>query len=76
MGQAMPEEEIKPILEINPTHKITKKLSKMDIKTDEFKNIWHLLLGQAMLAEGIKPNNIIHRLYSLLVNMFLFFQYL
>jgi molecular chaperone HtpG len=59
MGQAMPEEDIKPILEINPTHKITKKLTKMDIKTDEFKNICHLLLGQAMLAEGIKPNDII-----------------
>jgi molecular chaperone HtpG len=58
MGQAMPEEDIKPILEINPKHTITKKLEKMDMKSSEFKNICHLLLGQAMLAEGIKPTDI------------------
>jgi len=59
MGQAMPEEDIKPILEINPNHSITKKLEGMDVSSDEFKNISHLLLGQAMLAEGIRPKNII-----------------
>ena len=60
MGQSMgQEEDIKPILEINTKHNIAKKLSSLDIKSDAFKNICHLLLGQAMLAEGVKPTDIV-----------------
>ncbi len=55
MGQDnMP--EIKPILEINPTHPIVKKLEK--IKDDKiFENISRLLLEQALLIEGVEIKN-------------------
>jgi len=63
MGQMnMP--EAKPILEINPTHKIVKKLNKMS-KTKQFNDSVLLLYEQALLAENIKledPNEFIARI--------------
>ncbi len=55
MGQDnMP--EIKPILEINPTHPIVKKLG--EIKDDTaFEDISRLLLEQALLIEGVEIKN-------------------
>jgi len=55
MGQDnMP--EIKPILEINPTHPIVKKLE--GIKDDnDFEEISRLLLEQALLIEGVEIKN-------------------
>ena len=62
MGQTnMPES--KPILEINPDHKIVKKLNKMS-KTKQFSDSVLLLYEQALLAENIKlddPNEFISR---------------
>ncbi len=55
MGQDnMP--EIKPILEINPTHPIVKKLETI---TDDavFEDISRLLLEQALLIEGVEIKN-------------------
>jgi molecular chaperone HtpG len=55
MGQAgMP--EIKPILEINPTHDIVKKLNDLKDKT-LFEDVSRLLLEQAMLIEGVEIGN-------------------
>ena len=55
MGQMnMP--EAKPILEINPSHKIVKKLSKMN-KTKQFNDSVFMLYEQALLAENIKLEN-------------------
>ena len=50
-GQAMP--ETKPILEINPDHRL---LKQAEGESDEarFADIAHVLYGQAMLAEGGK----------------------
>jgi molecular chaperone HtpG len=67
MGQDnMP--EIKPILEINPTHPIVKKLEK--IKDDKvFENISRLLLEQALLIEGVEiknPADFVKRINSML----------
>ena len=60
MGQAVPnDQDVKPILEINPKHNIIKKLEGLSAKDETFKDICHLLLGQAMLAEGIRPKNIL-----------------
>ena len=63
MGQ-MNAPESKPILEINPNHKIVKKLSKMS-KTKLFNDSVMILYEQALLAENIKlenPNEFINRL--------------
>jgi len=55
MGQEMAgmgmDSEVKPILEINPTHNIVKKLDGI---SDEnmIEDISKLLLDQALLAEG------------------------
>jgi molecular chaperone HtpG len=56
MGQDMPMDEIKPILEINPTHPIVQKMDSL--KDDELANISNLLLDQALLSEGIVPKDI------------------
>ena len=56
--------ESKPILEINPDHKIIKKLNKMS-KTKLFNDTVLLLYDQALLAENVKlsdPNEFINRL--------------
>ena len=55
MGQTnMP--EAKPILEINPKHKILKKMSKMT-KTKQFNDSVFLVYEQALIAENIKLEN-------------------
>ena len=63
MGQMnMP--DAKPILEINPNHKIVKKMNKMS-KTKQFNDSVFLVYEQALLAENIKldnPNEFINRM--------------
>ena len=66
MGQNAP--QIKPILEINPTHEIIKKLEAV---TDEalFADATRLLFEQALLIEGApvkKPVDFVKRLNSVL----------
>ncbi len=60
--------EIKPILEINPTHPIVKKLE--EIKDDNaFEEISRLLLEQALLIEGVEiknPANFVKRINSMM----------
>ena len=46
-------QDIKPILEINPTHAIIKKMKTMR-KSKSFDDISQLLLDQAVLIEGAK----------------------
>ena len=68
MGQTdMP--EIKPILEINPDHKIIKKL-KSKIKQKSFEDLTFLLYEQALIQEGVKledPSGFVERLNSVIV---------
>jgi len=52
MGNMDTMPEVKPILEINPNHKIISKMDKMG-KTKKFKDICYLLFEQALLVEGI-----------------------
>ena len=55
MGQAeLP--DVKPILEVNPNHKIIKKL-KDKIKQKTFIDIAFLLYEQALIQEGVKLDN-------------------
>ena len=55
MGQpGMP--DVKPILEINPSHKIVSKLSDMR-KSKSFDDVTFLLYEQALLQEGVKLEN-------------------
>ena len=55
MGQAeLP--DVKPILEVNPNHKIIKKL-KDKIKQKSFNDIAFLLYEQALIQEGVKLEN-------------------
>jgi molecular chaperone HtpG len=53
-GQNAPES--KPILELNPTHKLVKKL---EVETEEtkFADLAHLVFDQALLAEGGQLND-------------------
>ena len=55
MGQAG-QQDVKPILEINPSHAIIIKLKDMK-KNKSFDNISQLLLDQAVLLEGAKLQN-------------------
>lgn len=67
MGQAG-NTEIKPILEINPSHAIIKKMKGMK-KGKGFDDISQLLFDQAMLLEGAKlknPTDFVNRLNTLL----------
>ena len=48
--------EAKPILEINPKHKIVKKMNKMS-KTKQFNDSVFLVYEQAILAENMKLDN-------------------
>ena len=50
------EEEIKPILEINPRHTIIQQLHKIDNR-DLFNDMCHLLLEQSLLIENIPFKN-------------------
>ena len=55
MGQSgLPDS--KPIFEINPDHKIIKKLSKMN-KNKQFNDTVMLLFDQALLVSNIKIEN-------------------
>jgi len=67
MGQPG-QQEIKPILEINPSHAIIIKLKKMK-KSKSFDDISQLLLDQAVLLEGAKlknPTDFVDRLNTIL----------
>ena len=48
--------DVKPILEVNPNHKIIKKL-KDKIKQKSFNDIAFLLYEQALIQEGVKLDN-------------------
>ena len=50
------QQDIKPILEINPSHAIIRKMKGMK-KSKSFDNISQLLLDQAVLLEGAKLQN-------------------
>ena len=63
-------QNIKPILEINPSHAIIKKMKGMR-KGKSFDDISQLLLDQAMLLEGAKlknPTDFVKRLNTILSN--------
>ena len=63
-------QNIKPILEINPSHAIIKKMKGMR-KGKGFDNISQLLFDQAMLLEGAKlknPTDFVNRLNTILSN--------
>ena len=68
MGQTtMP--DVKPILEINPDHKIVKKMKDLG-KTKAFDDLCWLLYEQAMLIEGVKlpnPSSFVSRLNNFLI---------
>ena len=55
MGQAS-KDKIKPIMEINPNHKIIKKLIKIG-KGKVFSDSIKLLYEQTLIIEGLKPDN-------------------
>ena len=64
MGNTDSMPEVKPILEINPNHKIISKMNKMG-KTKKFKDVCYLLFDQALLVEGIdlsSPTEFVSRL--------------
>ena len=54
MGQKS-NEKIKPIMEINPNHKIIKKLVKLG-KGKVFNDSVKLLYDQTLIIEGLKPD--------------------
>ena len=55
MGQSSPD-KVKPIMEINPDHKIIKKISKLK-KGKTFKDAVKLLYDQALIIEGLRPED-------------------
>jgi molecular chaperone HtpG len=66
-GQNAPES--KPILEINPSHKLVKRLENEADET-KFTDLAHLVFDQALLAEGGQlddPASFVRRMNSLLV---------
>lgn len=68
-GQKVPEN--KPILELNPEHFMVKRL-KLDEGTARFEDWSHLLLDQAILAEGGQlndPADFVKRFNSVLVEL-------
>ena len=56
MGNLNSMPQTKPILEINPNHKIISKMNKMG-KTKKFKDACYLLFEQALLIEGLDLSN-------------------
>lgn len=65
-GQNAP--ETKPILEINPTHKLVKRLEAETVET-VFADLTHVLFDQALLAEGgtlEDPASFVKRMNSLI----------
>jgi len=68
MGNMNSAPEVKPILEINPDHKIISKMNKMG-KTKKFEDACYLLFDQALLIEGLdlsNPSDFVSRLNSAL----------
>jgi len=68
MGQQYGQQDIKPILEINPSHAIILKMKTMR-KSKSFDDISQLLLDQAVLREGAKlknPTEFVERLNTIL----------
>jgi len=68
MGNVNSMPEVKPILEINPNHKIISKMNKMG-KTKKFKDTCYLLFDQALLTEGLDlsdPSEFVSRLNAAL----------
>ncbi len=66
-GQNAPES--KPILELNPTHKLVKRLES-EAEEAKFSDLAHLVFDQALLAEGGQlndPASFVKRMNSLLV---------
>ncbi len=66
-GQNAPES--KPILELNPTHKLVKRL-EAETEGTKFSDLAHLVFDQALLAEGGQledPARFVRRMNSLLV---------
>ena len=66
-GQNAPES--KPILELNPTHKLVKRLEG-ETEEAKFADLAHLVFDQALLAEGGQlddPASFVRRMNSLLV---------
>ena len=64
-GQTLP--DVKPILEINPAHPI---IQKMENAGGQFDDMAHILLDQALLAEGLMPRDAaayVRRINALLV---------
>ena len=64
-GQTLP--EVKPILEINPAHAL---IQKMEAAPEHFDDLAHILLDQALLAEGLMPHDTaayVRRVNALLV---------
>ncbi len=57
MGQAANMPEVKPILEINPTHEIFEKL-KDNSDLAKIKEVSHIVLDLAKLNEGMKLNDL------------------
>ena len=56
MGQQYGQQDVKPILEINPSHAIILKMKDMR-KSKSFDDITFLLYEQALLQEGVKLEN-------------------
>ena len=68
MGQTKGMPDIKPILEINPNHKIIKRMKDMR-KGKALENLSQILLDQSLLREGIvleKPSDFVGRLNQIL----------
>ena len=64
-GQTLP--EVKPILQINPAHAL---IQKMEAAPEHFDDLAHILLDQALLAEGLMPHDTaayVRRVNALLV---------
>ncbi len=69
MGQKLP--ETKPIMEINPSHPIIKRLKDKDIDDAKFNDWANVMFDQAFLAEGGQlkdPAQFVKRLNDLLVS--------
>ncbi len=69
-GQAMPTNN--PIMELNTEHPLIQKLND-ESDTDRFNDLASIVFNQAQLAQGIQledPSSYVHRLNSLLMEMF------
>ena len=69
MGQDTGMSDIKPILEVNPTHPIVVKLSEKKQDNATLEDVSNLLLEQALLVEGAevkKPADFVKRLNRVL----------